>query len=167
MGRKQKTLGQRWETYIDQECQALRDHRMALVVKAPEPLRLLRPMGDGQFLATFVRKSYCDYHGTLPGGRAVTIEAKSTSSERFQFSQVASHQRAILSTVARLGGLSLVYVLGPDESKYVLPVSPGGVIAEVEDAKGLTLHEDLPWRKQYGETWLDTCRRLDLLEVRR
>lgn len=162
--RKSVDNGKRWEAYIDTECQALRDHRQALVVKSPEPLRLLRPMGDGKFLATFTRKSYCDYQGTLAGGRAVTIEAKSTSSDRFQFSQVAKHQRYILSTVARLGGLALVYVLGPDKGKYVLPVDPGGVIAEVEDAKGIALHEELPWRKQYGETWLDTCRRLQILE---
>lgn len=167
MGKVQKTLGQRWEDYIDIENKALRDQRIALVVKSPEPVRILRSTADGQFIATFTRKSYCDYQGTLPRGRAVTIEAKSTSSERFQFSQVAKHQRYILSSVARLGGLALVYVLGPDKGKYVLPVDAGGVIAEVEDEKGLALHEDLPWRKQYGETWLDTCRRLQLLEVRR
>jgi recombination protein U len=156
---KAKAHGATWEAYVRAENTHLARIGKALVVKVPEDLRPVRRLKDGHVQAVYAGKAYCDYMGTLQGGRAVTFDAKATLSETsFPFSNIADHQLEIMTTVARLGGIAFVYVLSGLQDKYVLPVNADGVIAGVTDRKSFPFDEH--FRKPTGETWLDTLERL-------
>lgn len=76
---------------------------LALVEKTPEPMRVLRRLENGKFVACFEKKAQPDYKGTIKGGRTILFEAKFTSGERIEQSAVSDTQAAYLDKYAGLG----------------------------------------------------------------
>lgn len=61
-----------------------------------------------------------DFIGAIKGGRAVAIEAKSTESDNWQWSEVKAHQRAYLASIGGMGGVAFVYLWRRGDH-YVIP----------------------------------------------
>ena len=150
--KKNKALGKIWEAYIVAENQTLWARRRARVDKAHEDLRPVRRTGH-KVEAVYGGASWVDFFGVISGGKMVSFDAKATDATRWLPSQLAEHQRATLQAVHDLGGIAFVYVLCyADASKHVIP------IADVAPGRGFDLTLDT-YRKQPGETWLDTLER--------
>ena len=57
---------------------------VASVEKTPEPMRPLKRLSEGRFVAVFEKPAQPDYKGTLQGGRAVVFEAKHTTTGQME-----------------------------------------------------------------------------------
>lgn len=103
-----RDLGRRFEARLDGAFAWYRAQGLAHVEKTPEPMRPLRPLGKGRFVACFEKKAQADYAGVLRGGRAVAIEAKCTAGERIEQSRVTEMQARFLEARQGLGAWCFV-----------------------------------------------------------
>ena len=106
--------GADFEALILESCERYRRAGAADIIKIPEPLRTLRNMGGGKFLAVYTAKGYPDFCGTLAGGRSVCFEAKYTSGDRIEQSRLTKKQADILETVWSMGACAFVLLMYPD-----------------------------------------------------
>ena len=103
--------GRATEDMLNLAHQSMAVRGIAWIRKIPTPIKVLRPMSDGKFLAVFSASAGADYVGTLAGGRAVVVEAKelkkgpSLSARRFTVAEV-DH----LTNTMEAGGLAIVFV---------------------------------------------------------
>lgn len=144
-----------WERYIRQECHALHKAERAMVDKNWEAPRI-----PGKKIPR--EKSKPDFSGCLPGGRHVVFEAKATLNKTsFAFSLISEHQAFHLGRAEVMGSVAFVYVLDGNRDKWVIPWV---VIRSVWTERGSFPFSPLsPFKKQPGETWLDTLgRSMDL-----
>ena len=108
LGARSKAHGEWFEGMIKAACDYYRYVGLADIEKTPEPMKILRPYGNGQFLACFEGAAQADFKGTLRGGRSVNFEAKHTDGEKMEQSRVTDVQVKKLDNTARMGGLCFV-----------------------------------------------------------
>lgn len=94
--------GDAFERLIDAGCVWYRNQGIAAISKTPEPMKIIKPMGNGRFEAIFAKKAQPDYKGVLRGGTAVVFEAKSTSTGRMEQNRVTEAQTEELELYWRL-----------------------------------------------------------------
>lgn len=94
---------------------------LAKIDKTPEPMKVLRSMGRGQFLACFVKKAQPDFTGTIRGGRSVMFEAKHTTSDRMEQSRVLPGQSDYLTRHQALGAKCYVIAGFSTGNVYKIP----------------------------------------------
>lgn len=87
---------------------AIRLGLLATVEKIEPPARLVRTAGGMRLL--YVAPGVTDWIGVLRGGRALSVEAKSTKRGRLARADVKPRQQAWLDACARTGGLSVLVV---------------------------------------------------------
>lgn len=111
-GAANRAQGHIFETAIEAACEAYRTAGRADIEKTPEPMRVLRNIGEGKFVAAFEKRAQPDFKGTLVGGRAVCFEAKytDTDAERIEKAVVKPWQEAALERHQRLGAVCFVMV---------------------------------------------------------
>lgn len=102
---------------------AYRQAGTALMVPVPPPVGRLHRQEDsasrGRFTGFYRERTVSDYLGVLaPEGRALAVELKSVSEDRWYPSQFPAHQAAFLDLWAERGGLAYVLVV------YLSPVGP-------------------------------------------
>lgn len=105
-----KARGKHFEEQIGIACEYYKHKEIAVIEKTPEPMRPLKPMGKGMFLAFFEKKAQPDYKGTINGGKAIVFEVKFTSSEKMLQSRVTEEQANNLALHHKLGALSYVVI---------------------------------------------------------
>lgn len=89
---------------------------VASVEKTPEPMRPLKRLSEGRFVAVFEKPAQPDYKGTLQGGRAVVFEAKHTTTGQMEQSRVTDAQANRLDHHMQLGALCFIVAgFGPDD----------------------------------------------------
>lgn len=81
-GRRSRAKGKAFEDLLEKSFAYYSEKGFARVEKNQEPVRIIRNLGKGKFLACFTKKSQADYKGTIKGGRTVIFEAKFTESDR-------------------------------------------------------------------------------------
>jgi len=81
-GRRSRAKGKAFEDLLDKTFSYYAEKGYAKVYKTPEPVRIIRSVGNGRFLACFTKKAQADYKGTIKGGRTVIFEAKYTEQDR-------------------------------------------------------------------------------------
>ena len=109
-GKRNKAAGAFWEDIIETTCLHYSLEGKAEIAKTPEPMKPIRPIGNGKFLAYYEKKAQPDYKGTLAGGRAIVFEAKHTDEDRLKQSAVTSEQEKQLNKHERLGAECFVLV---------------------------------------------------------
>lgn len=120
-GKRSKVAGEFWENMIEAACQHYRLTGQAEITKTPEPMRPIKPLGQGKFVAHYVKMAQPDYKGTLAGGRAVVFEAKHTDGDRLQQSVISSEQEKQLDRHAKLGAECFVMVSFGFEQYFKIP----------------------------------------------
>lgn len=120
-GKRSKVAGDFWENMIETACQHYRLTGQAEITKTPEPMRPIKSLGQGKFVAHYVKMAQPDYKGTLAGGRAVVFEAKHTDSDRLQQSVISSEQEKQLDRHAKLGAECFVMVSFGFEQYFKIP----------------------------------------------
>lgn len=122
-GSLSRVQGERFEQQIEIACEIYRRSGRADIQKTPEPVKPLRPMGDGRFLAVYTTKAQADFKGTLRGGRSILFEAKSTSTERMEQKRVTVQQSEQLERAYQLGAEVFVLCQFCGNGVYRIPWS--------------------------------------------
>lgn len=122
-GAVSRAQGAQFEQAIAGACDLYREKGMADIEKTPEPMRPIKNLGSGRFMAIFEKQAQPDYKGTLAGGQAVMFEAKSTAADRITQDRVTGEQAERLTRCAELGGLSFVLCQFASGQVYKLPWS--------------------------------------------
>lgn len=120
-GLKAKRVGDLNEDIISASCNAYRMEGIADIMKTPEPMRPIKSLGAGRYMAVFEKKAQADYKGVLIGGRCIAFEAKHTSADRIQESAVTDEQGDMLDRYSAMGGECFVLVSFDDWSFYKVP----------------------------------------------
>ena len=107
-GAVSRAQGAQFEKSIADACDLYREKGMADIEKTPEPMRPIKRLKGGHFVAIFEKQAQPDYKGTLAGGQAVVFEAKSTATDRITQDRVTEDQAEHLTRCAELGGLAFV-----------------------------------------------------------
>ena len=142
-GAANKAAGKRFEDRLDKTFEYYRSTGAASIIKTPEPLRPLKSIGQGRFIACFTEKAQADYEGTIKGGRTVIYEAKYTTADRMTHDRVRPHQVAYMNEKSALG--ARCYVLAGFESGAVYQI-PWPVWAGMKERFGrkYITEDDLP-----------------------
>lgn len=107
-GARSKHTGEFFEKLIDASCAYYQRVGVANIEKTPEPMKPLKPLGAGKFVAVFSKAAQPDYKGTLKGGQSVVFEAKHTDTEKLLFSRLTDEQLKQLQQHAKLGAIAFV-----------------------------------------------------------
>lgn len=95
--------GKAFEARIDASLEYYRAKGFAAIEKTPEPMKPIRDLGKGQFIACYEKKAQADYKGVVKGGREVVFEAKFTASDRLNQDRVTPEQAAFMDEHQALG----------------------------------------------------------------
>lgn len=109
-GRAARKAGNTFESYLDTLFSAYSAAGIMHIEKTPEPMRVIRPCGPGQFVACFKASAQPDYKGVLAGGRCIVLEAKHTDGDRINASVLTDNERTELEKYWRMGAVSGVIV---------------------------------------------------------
>ena len=61
IGMVNQAKGKDWEKIIERSCTYYRDKGIADIEKTPEPMKILRDLGGGRFIACFEKAAQADY----------------------------------------------------------------------------------------------------------
>ena len=113
--------GAAFEARINESLEYYRSRGYAAVEKTPEPMKPIKDLGNGKFIACYEKKAQADYKGVVKGGREVVFEAKYTASDRLTQDRVTPEQTAYMNEHAALG--ARCYVIGgfSSGSVYLIP----------------------------------------------
>lgn len=103
-----RTVGKEFEERLEASFEWYRQQGRASIKKTPEPMRVLRSLGDGQFVACFEKKAQPDYKGTLNNGRSILFEAKYTKTDRMHQNAVSDEQTREMNEHEAMGALCFV-----------------------------------------------------------
>lgn len=103
MGARSRNTGKSFENIIDAACQYYRDQNFADIEKTPEPMKPIKAMGGGRFIAVYTGEAQADYKGYLFGGTTVYFEAKATNTARISKSRVTDNQTERLERAYNMG----------------------------------------------------------------
>ena len=148
-GRRSKAAGEYWENMIEAACQHYRLKGIAEITKTPEPMRPIKSLGQGKFIAHYEKMAQPDYKGTLAGGKAVVFEAKHTDSDRIEQSRLTDEQVESLSTHHSLGAAAFVLVSVGLQDFFRVPWEVWRDMKDIYGHKHMKLAELEPYRVQY------------------
>ena len=109
-GYRNKYNGKYFEDIIDTACHHYLSKGIALIIKTPEPMRPIRDLGAGKFVAHYEKHAQPDYKGVLMGGRTVIFEAKHTESDRLLQTAVTEAQTVSFNYHEKFGAECFVLV---------------------------------------------------------
>lgn len=104
---------------------------LADVEKTPEPMRPIRKLEDGKYVAVYAGKAQVDYKGVMAGGRAVAFEAKFCTGEKIAKNRVKDWQMKQLTNYEKLGAKCFILV-GWDSFAAAVPVHEWRTLRKVE-----------------------------------
>lgn len=122
-GKHNKAAGKLFETIISRSCVWYAQQGLAKIEKQAEPMRPLKPLSNGQFIACYESKAGADYKGTLQGGRAVVFEAKHTETDIFRREVVKEWQLEYLMEHQKLGAECFVLLSYGLQNFYRIPAN--------------------------------------------
>lgn len=120
-GKLSRAKGKHFEELIDRSLDYYRERGFADIEKTPEPMKVLRRLDHGRFVACFEKKAQPDYKGIIKGGREILIEAKYTDSDRIEQNRVGDLQSKYMNRHQRLGARCYVLVGFRTGNAYRLP----------------------------------------------
>ena len=119
--RSHANRGKQWEGVIDALHALYESMNIALCIRTPPNMKIVKAIKGGQFLAYFEKQGPPDYmiiHNGLP----IMAEAKDCAQTRFSFKKIPHHQASRLDCCDAMNGLSVVLLRhGPTGTKWVVP----------------------------------------------
>lgn len=109
-GRRSKEAGELWEKMITEACHYYSIRGEAEIEKTPEPMRPIRRLNGGQFVAVFTKSAQPDYKGTLKNGHSIVFEAKHTDTDRIRREVISPEQEKRLNSHLSLGAECYVLI---------------------------------------------------------
>lgn len=133
LGKIAKAKGKQFEERLETAFEYYRKNGVAVVEKTPEPMRPVKNIGHGKFIAYYEKKAQPDYKGTLNGGQTVIFEAKFTDSGRMEQSRVKRNQAEYMDMYQDIG--ALCYILAGFSSGSVYRI-PWGMWSDMKELFG-------------------------------
>lgn len=121
LGMLSRAQGQHFEERIDYSLAYYRSAGLAVIEKTPEPMRPIKSLGNGRFVAHYAKAAQPDYKGVLKGGRAVVFEAKYTGAAQIDQSRVTQEQAAQLDDYFSAGAVCFVVAGFANGDVYRVP----------------------------------------------
>lgn len=109
-GRQSRAAGQTFEDIISRSCEFYSDLGIAEIEKTPEPMKPIKRLERGHFLAVFTKRAQPDYKGTAENGRSIVFEAKHTDTDRMSRDVISPEQEKRLNKHEKLGAECFVLV---------------------------------------------------------
>lgn len=97
------------------------EHGIMKVEKTPEPMKPIKPMDKGRFIACYTKPAQVDFSGTLYTGRAIRFEAKQTDTDRFRRDRLTEEQMADLEAHYQLNAYCCVIICFGLDRFYRIP----------------------------------------------
>ena len=120
-GKLSRAKGKRFEEVIDRSLNYYRERGFADIEKTPEPMKVLRRLDQGRFIACFEKKAQPDYKGVIKGGREILFEAKFTDKDRLEQSRVGELQTEYMIRHQALGARCYVIAGYGTGAVYKIP----------------------------------------------
>lgn len=121
LGAKANAQGRFFEERLNAAFALAASRGLALIEKTPEPMRPVKALGEGKFIAHYEHCAQPDYKGVLAGGRTVMFEAKYTTTGQIHQSRVSRAQAGQLDRYERMGAYCAVLVGFGSGRVYHLP----------------------------------------------
>ena len=113
--------GKVWEQLLEMHHARYERQGRAVVLRTPPPMRILRALTGGQFVACYATEGPPDYM-LLTGGLAVALEAKDCASDRWPLAKLHAHQARRLGLWEVQSGFGAVLLRHqPSDTQWVLP----------------------------------------------
>lgn len=109
-GYRNKYNGKLFEDVVIASCHYYFSENVALIIKTPEPMKPIRDLGGGKFIACYEKHAQPDYKGTFATGRTIIFDAKHTEADRLQQSAVTPAQTVSLDQHQKFGACCSVLV---------------------------------------------------------
>lgn len=145
-GKKSKMNGKLFEDIVSASCDAYREEGVADIEKTPEPMKPVKPLGQGKYVAVFEKKAQADYKGVAKCGRCIVFEAKYTAHEEIRKEAVTEKQMEMLEKYARLKAICFVLVSFDFQKYYRVPWSAWEHMEEIFNHKHIK-------RREMPEEW--------------
>lgn len=143
LGIRAKRMGEAFEKLIEKSFAYYEACGSACVEKTPEPMKPIKNLGGGKFVAFFEKKAQPDYKGTIKGGRTVIFEAKFTSTDRINQNRVSPSQMSYMTKLERLGARCYVVVGFSTGSVYRFPWKDWCDMKKIFGRKFITERDDI------------------------
>lgn len=151
-GLANKREGEAFEFHIEAALLRYKEAGIAEIEKTPEPMKQIgRKNHKGQFLACYTKRAQPDFKGTLPGGRSIVFEAKSTRQDRISQGAVTDDQRDRLEAHYKLGALAFVLVAMNLENVYRVPWEVWRDMKQIYGHKSMNRDELEPYRIEWRD----------------
>lgn len=152
MGKISKAQGEYFESMIGAACDYYRQKGIADIEKTPEPMRPIKDLGSGKFVAVYTALAQADFKGFLQGGRAVYFEAKYTDTGKITQDRVTDNQTERLERAYQYGAYAFVLCYFGAVGFYRIP---WGVWRDMKGHFGhkyITPQEAAPYEVRIGGT---------------
>lgn len=150
IGMVSQARGKQWEKIIENSCTYYRDKGIADIEKTPEPMKILRDLGGGRFIACFEKAAQADYKGFTQGGKAINFEAKHTDADRLEQRCVTGDQAERLERAYQYGAHAFVLVSFGFRTFYRIPWAVWRSMKEHFGHKYITPQEVRPYMLRFG-----------------
>ena len=120
-GMRNKAAGEHFENMIIEALGHYASEGTTIITKTPEPMRPIKSLGNGKFIAHYVKKAQVDFSGTLRDGRAIRFEAKHTDTDRFTRDRLTDEQMEDLRKHHKMGARCYVMICFGIENVYRIP----------------------------------------------
>lgn len=109
-GARSKRNGKLFEDIVTASCFHYFKRGTALIIKTPEPMKPIKDLGNGKFIAYYEKAAQPDYKGTFAGGRTVIFDAKHTDADRLRQEAVTPVQTKLLNQHEQFGAVCFILV---------------------------------------------------------
>lgn len=120
-GKLNKVQGAAFEQLIEAGCNYYRQQQIADIEKTPEPMKPIRDLGNGRFVAVYTSAAQADFKGFFSGGRAINFEAKYTDTGEMKQSKVTEDQAERLERAYQYGACAFVLCSFGSVAFYRIP----------------------------------------------
>ena len=120
-GMRNKVAGEHFENMIIEALRYYASKGSAIIHKTPEPMKPIKSLGNGKFIAHYTRKAQVDFSGTLSTGRAIRFEAKHTDTDRFTRDRLTEEQMKDLENHEAMGAYCCVMICFGLDHVYRIP----------------------------------------------
>ncbi len=158
-GRRSRAKGKAFEELLDKTFAYYSSKGYAQIDKTPEPMKPIRSMGQGRFLACYTKAAQPDYKGTIKGGRTVMFEAKFTEHDRILQDAVNDEQTAYMLAAEALGARCYVVAGFSTGAVYRVPFCVWCNMKRIYGHKYVTEEEIKQY--QVSKSWNDVLLILD------
>ena len=116
-----RAAGLTFEDLIIASCKHYEMQGEALIEKTPEPMKPIRRLDNGKFVAVYTKSAQPDFKGTLEGGKSIVFDAKHTDTDIIKRSAITQEQERVLNIHQQLGAKCYVVISFGLEKFYKIP----------------------------------------------